>query len=122
MSKTQGRGGGRRQVIGRGAGDPAGALGSRISAPEAERLGLYPDWPTWPLGVNVRGDWQWLFAQVQAGFLPDLPCHWSEHLGDDRTAIYWLDPHARTRHFVVGYGRFILTSPALVAEPAHRLH
>lgn len=115
VSKMQSRGGRSGKSRTRG-------IANRISAPEAERLGLYPDWSTWPLGANIRGDWDWLFAQVQAGWLPDLPCHWSEHVGDDRTAIYWLDPDARTRHYVVGYGRFILTSPALAAPAMHCLH
>ena len=134
MTKMLSRGGGKGLEFGRHGQSRGQARGptrrpvrsakrnERISAPEAERLGLYPDWSTWPLGANVLGSWEWLFAQVQAGSLPDLPCHWSEQIAEDRTAIYWLDPQARTRHFVVGYGRLILTSPAATIEAVQRLH
>lgn len=97
-------------------------IGKRISAPEAERLGLYPDWPTWPLGGDVEGTWEWLFQQVEAGVFPDLPCRWSEQVGPGRAVIFWLDTAARTRHFVIGYGRRILTAEATVHTPRCYLH
>jgi hypothetical protein len=95
---------------------------ARISALEAERLGLYPDWPTWPLGVDVEGTWEWLFQQVEAGVFPDLPCGWSEQVSPGRAVIFWLDTAARTRHFVIGYGRRVLTAEAPEHEPRGRLH
>lgn len=93
----------------------------RISAPEAERLGLYPDWPTWPLGANLTGTWEWLLRQVEAGTFPDLPCRWSDQAEAERAVVYWLDVRARTRHVVTGYGDFVLTQPA-VREARNRLH
>ena len=95
---------------------------ARISAPEAERLGLYPDWPKWPLGADLEGTWEWLFQQVEAGVFPDLPCGWSEQVSSGREAIFWLDTAARTRHFVIGYGRRVLTAEAAEHVPRGRLH
>jgi hypothetical protein len=111
-----------RVIVGRAAArcltDVACAL---ISAPEAERQGLYPDWPTWPLGTAVAGSWEWLFDQVEAGALPDVPCRWSDRVDPGRAAIYWLDADARTRHLVLGYGQRILTSHAEVREVRCRM-
>jgi hypothetical protein len=95
---------------------------AHISAPEAERLGLYPDWPTWPLGTELEGTWEWLLQQVHAGVFPDLPCGWSELGSPGREAIFWLDTAARTRHLVIGYGQRILTAEADEHEPRGRLH
>ncbi|MEQ1615462.1 MAG: hypothetical protein ABL904_22140 [Hyphomicrobiaceae bacterium] len=100
--------------------DCAGTV--RISAPEAERLGLYPDWPTWPLGAALEADWEWLLQQVAAGCFPDLPCCWSEQISPGRAAIFWLDASARTRHLVVGYGHRVLTAQATSREPRQHLH
>lgn len=95
---------------------------THISAPEAERLGLYPDWPTWPLGRDLVGTWEWLLQQVEAGYLPDVPCRWSENVSAERAAIYWLDTAARTRHLVVGYGHLVLTCPAPNVQTRSRMH
>jgi hypothetical protein len=86
--------------------------GANISAPQAERLRLHPDWPTWPMGATVRASWEWLFIQVEKGTLPDVPCSWCDTITPGRSAIYWLDTKARTRHLIVDNGSRILTSPS----------
>ena len=95
---------------------------ARISAPAAEQLGLYPDWPTWPLGVALTGTWEWLLEQVEAGAMPDLPCRWSKSVTPGRSAVYWLDTEARTRHVVVGYGDLLLTSATGANDPRSRMN
>lgn len=93
----------------------------RISATEADRQGIHADWPTWPVGKALAGDWQWLVHQVMQGRHPDVPCCWTDDydLGPERVVLYWLDIVARTRHVVVGYGNRILTTP-LNSIPARR--
>lgn len=83
-------------------------------------MGLYPDWPTWPIGDALAGDWQWLLQQVEAGALPDLPCSWSREITPGRCAIYWLDTAHRTRHIVIGYGTCVLTRPIAMKRPRGR--
>jgi hypothetical protein len=95
---------------------------AQISALEAERQGLYPDWPNWPLGADLEGTWEWLFEQVEAGAFPDLPCNWTEQVSPGRAVIFWLDTEARTRHFVIGYGRRVLTAEAAGGDLRSRLH
>jgi hypothetical protein len=83
-----------------------------MSALEADRRGMHGDWPLWALGPEMHADWNWLLARVEDGTMPDLPCRWADAADADRSVIYWLEPNARTRHLVVGYGARILTGPA----------
>jgi hypothetical protein len=96
--------------------------GASISALQAERLGIYPDWPAWPLGASVTASWSWLLLQVEAGLLPDLPCRWCETVDPERSIIYWLDTRTRTRHLVIDHGARILTRPSPKRQPRRRLH
>ena len=96
--------------------------GANISAPQAERLGLHSDWPTWPLGAAVTASWQWLWFQVEAGALPDVPCRWCETLIPERIIIFWLDTRTRTRHLVVDKGARILTTQSPRPELRQRMH
>ncbi len=92
-----------------------------MCALEADRRGIYPDWPIWPLGNPIEGSWAWLLDRVTEGVLPDVPCRWCEQVYEGRSAIYWLDPEARTRHIIVGYGSRILTASLTVHQSRNRL-
>ena len=104
----------------RGTSSKGGSENS-ICALEADRRGIYQDWPIWPLGDPIVGSWEWLFDRVTEGVLPDVPCRWSEYVCEGRSAIYWLDPEARTRHMVVGYGSRILTARLTVHQSRNRM-
>lgn len=69
----------------------------------------------------MRADWDWLLERVEEGSLPDMPCRWVNVAEPDGAIIYWLDPDARTRHVIVGYGSHVLMGSVAVRPVQSRM-